>query len=207
MSGLDLSGLLIFAGVFAVAAASPGPTIAAIVARVLARGTPGIAPFIAGLVLGDLTWLTFAVLGLAIVAQTFQALFLVIKYAGAAYLLYLGWKLWRAPVGEPQAPAAAERREGPKLFLGGLALALGNPKTMMFYLALLPNVVDLPSLTPLAFAEIAASIVLILTAVLGGYVFAAGRARRLLSSGPAMRLVNRGTGVVLAGAAVAVATR
>ncbi len=96
MSGLDLTGLLVFAGALTVAAASPGPGIAAIVARVLGRGTQGAAAFTAGLAIGDVVWLTFAVTGLAVLAQTFHGVFLVVKYAGAAYLLYLAWKLWSA---------------------------------------------------------------------------------------------------------------
>src|ERR1700704_5422431 len=95
---MDLTSLLVFAGALFVAAASPGPGIAAIVARVLGRGMNGAIAFTAGVALGDVVWLTFAVLGLAVIAQTFQAVFLVIKYAGAAYLLYLAWKLWTAPV-------------------------------------------------------------------------------------------------------------
>ncbi len=72
---MDLTSLLVFTGALFVAAASPGPGIAAIVARVLGRGMNGAIAFTAGVALGDVVWLTFAVLGLAVVAQTFQAVF------------------------------------------------------------------------------------------------------------------------------------
>ena len=103
---MDLAALLVFAGALVVAAASPGPTIAALVARVIGRGLDGAAAFTAGLMLGDLVWLAVAILGLAVVAQTFHEVFLVIKYAGAAYLLYLAYRMWTAPV------AAARHRRG-----------------------------------------------------------------------------------------------
>ncbi len=79
-----------------------------------------------------MVWLTFAVLGLAALAQAFHEVFLVVKYAGAAYLLYLAYKLWTAPATAREV-AAEEKTEHPaKLLLGGLAITLGNPKTIVF---------------------------------------------------------------------------
>src|SRR3954471_11842586 len=95
---MDISSLLIFAGVLAVAAGSPGPSIAALVARVLTRGPRDVLPFLVAMWVGEAIWLSLAVLGLAVIAETFHLLFAVIKYAGATYLLYLAWKMWQAPV-------------------------------------------------------------------------------------------------------------
>ena len=85
----------------------PGPTITALVARVLVRGTSGALAFMLGLALGELVWLTAAVLGLAFIAKTFALAFMVLKYAGAAYLVYLAWRMWTAPA---QAHATRPRR-------------------------------------------------------------------------------------------------
>src|SRR6266852_7172838 len=109
---MELAALLVFAGTLVVAAASPGPTIAALVARAIGRGLDGAAAFTAGLVLGELVWLAAAILGLAVVGQTFHEVFLVIKYAGAAYLLYLAYRMWTAK-GAPDGVAADARRERP----------------------------------------------------------------------------------------------
>ena len=138
----------------------------------------------AGVAIGDVVWLTFAVVGLAALAQAFHGVFLAIKYAGAAYLLYLAWKLWTAPV----APREVARRHGAastpsRLFLGGLALTMGNPKVMVFYLALLPTLLDLtaghgcsamPNSSPATLA--------VLAVVFGAYIVLAARARRLFTS-------------------------
>ncbi|MBL8570600.1 MAG: LysE family translocator [Phreatobacter sp.] len=203
---MDLSGFLVFCGVYAMATFSPGPAVAAIVARTLAVGARRTAPFIFGVIAGDLVWFALVALGLAALAQNFQTLFLVIKYAGVAYLLYLAFKLWTAPADAPkEAPQA--RGEGWKLFLGGLALTMGNAKVMVFFVSILPLVVDLAALTPLLAMELAVTMMLILSAAMWTYALAASRARRLISSPRAMRLVNRGTGAVMAGAAVAVAAR
>jgi threonine/homoserine/homoserine lactone efflux protein len=204
---MSIAGLLLFCAAYAVATASPGPGIAAVLARVLGRGLRGVPAFIAGFVVGDLIWFTVAATGLAVLAQTFAVLFVAIKYAGAAYLLYLAWKLWTAPV--QQAEVVADRRADSawRLFLGGLSVTLGNPKVIVFFLALLPTVIDLANLSVTGFVEIALLIVVILSCVLTAYALAAAGARRLFTSPKSIRVINRGTGTVMAGAAIAIAAR
>lgn len=203
---MDLPSLLAFAAIFAIAAASPGPAVAALVARVLGKGAGGAVFFCAGLMLGDLLWLTCAAFGIAMLAATFQPVFLAVKYAGVAYLLFVAWKLWHAPA-EAVADARPIRGDGVRLAAAGLSIALGNPKTMLFYVALLPTLVDLSSLTALSFAELAGVITIVYGGVLAAYVLLAVRARRFFRSPRAMKLVNRTSGTIMAGAAVAVATR
>ena len=197
--------LTAFAVVFAFAAASPGPAVAAVLARVIAKGSSGMVFFVLGLMLDDLIWLSAAVFGLAALAALFQPLFLVLKYLGAAYLLFLAWKLWHAPA--IAASAEPVRGQGVRLFGGGLLLAMGNPKTMLFYLALLPTLIDLPSLNAVGFAELAAVVAVVFVAVFTAYVVLAVQARRVFTSPRAIRLVNRTSGVAMAGAAAAVAVR
>ncbi len=204
---MDLAALLVFAGALLVAAASPGPAIAALVARVIGRGLDGAGAFVAGLILGELMWLAVAILGLAVVAQTFHEVFLVIKYAGAAYLGYLAYRMWTAPAA-PRDIAADTRPDGhTRLFLAGLAVTSGNPKVVAFYLALLPNLIDLARVGMFGYGELASICVAILTVVYGAYAVAAARARALFRSPRAMRLFNRAGGTMMAGAAVAVATK
>jgi threonine/homoserine/homoserine lactone efflux protein len=203
---MDLAALVIFATALFLAAASPGPGIAAIVARVLGRGARGAVAFSIGVALGDIVWLTVAVVGLAALAQTFHAVFLTLKYVGAAYLLYLGYRLWTSPGAAPVH--AGGRGERPlKLFLAGLAVTMGNPKVMVFYLALLPTLLDLERVTVQGYAELVAVTLGVLGVVFSGYIGLAARARRLFASPRAIRWVNRGTGTIMAGAAAAVASR
>lgn len=203
---MDLSQLLVFAGTYLAVLILPGPGVTALVARVLGRGSDGTPAFIAGFIAGALLWLTIAATGLAMVAASFALLFVAIRYAGAAYLLYLAWKLWRAParpLGETQPAADGWAR----LFLTGLSINLGNPKVIVFFLALLPTVVDLGGLTPLGLAELALVVALCGATVLGSYALAAARARRLFTSARAARLVNRGSSAIMAGTAVTIVTR
>jgi threonine/homoserine/homoserine lactone efflux protein len=204
---MDLAGLLLFSSALFIAAASPGPGIAAIVARVLGRGPKGAVAFSMGVALGDVVWLTFAILGLAALAQAFHGVFLVIKYLGAAYLLYIAYKIWTAPAVAKDIEAEAGSEHPAKLLFGGLALTLGNPKTIVFYLALLPTFLDLTRITVLGYAELVAATLCVLGVVFAGYIVLAARARRLFTTPKAISLLNRTTGAMLAGAAAAVATR
>lgn len=186
--------------------ATPGPTITALLARVIARGVPGILPFCAGLVVGDVIWLGAAVFGLSVLAQTAQPVFAALKWAGVGSLLFLAWRLWTAPAVAPSnAPLPAG--EGGRAFLGAVLLNLGNPKVMVFYTALAPAVIDLTHVALLDFLELAAVLTLVFSAVLGGYVALAARARRLVRDVRAVRRINRASGVAMAGAAAVVATR
>ena len=202
---MTLSSLVLFAAVYFAAVATPGPGVAALIARVLGQGLKGVAPFIAGYFVADMIWLTFAATGLAVVAKTFAGVFVAIKFAGAAYLIYLAWRMATAAAAVEAAPAPATR--GWRAFLSSLSLTLGNPKVMVFFLSIMPLVVDLRTLTVLALVELAVVCAIVIFSTLALYAFAANRARTLLRSTRAMRFVNRAAGGLMAGAAVAVATR
>jgi threonine/homoserine/homoserine lactone efflux protein len=207
LPAVDIASLLVFAAAYLMATGSPGPGVAALVARVLAKGPRGVPAFIAGFVAGDLVWFSIAASGLALLAQTFALLFVALKWLGVAYLLWLAWKLWSAPAA-PVDPGAATTPDSPwRLFMAGLLLTLGNPKVILFFVALLPTVIDVGRIDALAFAQLAVLIAITLASVLAAYALAAARARRLLTSPRAVRAVNRGAGVAVAGAAVAIATR
>ncbi|WP_237152301.1 LysE family translocator [Oryzibacter oryziterrae] len=203
---MTLISLLLFAGAFTLAAATPGPGIGAIVGRALGGGFWAAVPMIAGIVMGDFCYLSLAIFGLAAIAQKFALIFVVIRYAGAAYLLFLAWKLWTSR--PDPAEVAAKAAESPvRTVLAGLALTLGNPKAIVFYLALLPTIVPLESITVTGYLELVATMVVLLSAIGCAYAAAAAGAREFFKSPRAMQRLNRSAGVVMAGAAVAVVTR
>jgi threonine/homoserine/homoserine lactone efflux protein len=204
---MSFYGLLTFCAVYALAVATPGPGIAAIIARSLAHGLKGAPAFIGGMMIGDLTWFAIAATGLAALAKTAATLFVAIKWAGVAYLLYLAWKLWTAPAERVAIENDNAKRHGWQAFFGGLALTLANPKAILFFLALLPTVIDLASMNPWSFLEISAAICVLLPLILGTYAFLAARARELFTSAKSVRRLNRSSGAAMAGAAVVIATR
>ena len=176
---MELTSLLIFAGALLVAAGSPGPSIAALVARVISKGFRDVFPFLAAMWIGEAIWLSMAVFGLAFVAQTFHLAFVIVKWVGVAYLAYLAWKMWTAPVAVRDGEMPREDSPA-KLFLAGMAVTLGNPKIMMFYLALLPTIIDLGAVTVLGWAELTLTMAVVLIAIDLTWVLAAAQARKLL---------------------------
>jgi threonine/homoserine/homoserine lactone efflux protein len=203
---MDLAQFITFSGIYLVAVATPGPGVAAVIARALATGPRRTWPFIFGIVLGDLSWFGLVVAGLSVVAQTYQPIFAAIKYAGAAYLLWMAWKLWNAPAVPPEQQDYV-KGDGTRLVLAGLSLTLGNPKTMVFFVAILPQVIRVDHLPLLAGAELAGLMSIILFGVMLVYAVLAGQARRLIRSGDTVRRINRTTGGLMAGVAAAVALR
>jgi threonine/homoserine/homoserine lactone efflux protein len=204
---MSLYGLLTFCAVYALAVATPGPGIAAIIARSLAHGFKGAPAFVAGFLVGDLVWFTIAATGLAALARTAEMLFVGIKWVGVAYLLYLAYKLWTVPAQHVEVRDDDGRQHGWRAFVASLMLTLANPKAILFFLALLPTVVDLASLNAVRFVEISLAIALVLPAILFAYVFLAARAREMFTTPKSVRRLNRGSGLAMAGAAVVVATR
>lgn len=136
---MDISSLITFTLALSIAAVLPGPGIAAIVARSLASGSKAAMPMVLGLMCGDLIYLTFAVLGLAVIAQSMGGLFVAVKWAGIAYLLYLAWKFWTSPASALSSTAKQSKISFFRTWLAGLSVTLGNPKTITFYLALTPT--------------------------------------------------------------------
>lgn len=203
---MDISALVIFGLALAVAAGSPGPSLAALVARVIAHGWREVLPFAAAMWVGEALWLTLAVFGLSTLAEAFHWAFVAVKYCGVAYLLWLAWRMWRAPVA---VETGQDRQAGGavSLFLAGIAVTLGNPKIMLFYLALLPALVDLESVSALGWLELTVTMLVVLAVVDFAYIWLASTARRLFRSPHAMRLANRACAGVMGAAAGAIASR
>lgn len=204
---MSLHALGLFCLLYFLLSLTPGPGVAAVIARVLAHGQKGIGQFILGFVVGDLFWFSLAAAGMATLAQTAHWLMMALKYLGAAYLLYMAFRMWTAPVQQISTLDEASRRRPSHLFVASLTLTLGNPKVMMFFLALLPTVLDLTQITLADSLKIGGAICIILSLVFWGYSIAAMRVRGLFSSPRSLRWLNRGSGTAMAGAAVAVVTR
>lgn len=205
---MTLAGLLIFTTVYFAAVATPGPGVALVISRSLGKGLDRIGWFIAGFLAGDFVLFVLAATGLALVAQAFENVFSILRYCGAAYLVYLAYKIWSQPVKAAEVAGAENVRESAtQAFLSSFLLTLGNPKTIVFFLSIMPLAVDMTKITPLVFLELTAVIVIVLPVVLGSYALLADRARRLFRSEVALRRINRGTAGMMAGAAAVIASR
>ncbi len=204
---MTLAGFLAYTAALAIAAAIPGPGIAALIARGLASGFLATVPMAVGLALGDIVYLVAVILGLSVIAQTFATAFLVIKWLGIAYLVWLAWTFWTAGI-RPQ-DVQAERVREPALasFLSGLMVTLGNPKVMVFYIAITPTIIDIRSVTLADTLVLVAITAAVLMAVFTPYLVLASRARGLLRAPKALKVLNRTAASFMAAAATAIALR
>lgn len=194
---LDLYLAYIFACVLI--AIIPGPTVTVIVANSLTHGTRAGLLNVAGTQLGLALMMATLVVGLASVIAAMGWIFDWLRYAGAAYLVWLGWKLLRAPEAIAQAGAASSPKGG--FFLQGFLVMMANPKALLFFGAFIPQFVDprgnyvgqivLLGLTAMAVALVSDGMYAVLT----------GRAGALLSKNR-VRLVSRLSGCCLIGGGI-----
>ncbi len=182
-----------------IAAGIPGPGIAALVGRALGSSTAATLPFILGLAIGDVVFLTLAVAGLAFIAQSFAGVFTLIKIAGGLYLLWLAYRFWTAGI-DPHAIEAKRARRPLAAIGGGFLVTMGNPKTIVFYGALLPNVIDLAEVDVTRWAILSVLTILILFIAMTPYVLATSRAKAVLTSARALKRLNRGAASFIGGA-------
>ncbi|MEL6818717.1 MAG: LysE family translocator [Pseudomonadota bacterium] len=203
---MDWTNFATYAVALAIAAIIPGPGVIALVANALGAGFRHTVPMLLGLTLGDVIYLAAAILGLAYLANTFGTAFVVIKYCGAAYLAWMAFKMWRAGITSKTVEANAGRN-AIATFSAGLFVTLGNPKTIVFYLALLPNLMDLSLVTPPDFALLIALTFVVLVITMTPYIALAGKARSLLQTPRLLRLMNRIAATFLGSAAITIAAR
>lgn len=195
---------LAFAAASALLLVIPGPTVLLVVSYAMGRGWRVAAPMAAGVALGDLTAMTLSMLGVGAMLAGSAALFTTVKWIGAAYLVWLGVKLWRA--GGSAAATARTDAGSPMRMLGHAWLVtVLNPKGVLFFVAFVPQFID-PS-TPFTgqAAVMVATFVVLAFANAFGYAILGARAGSLVRSPRAMRFVNRGGGTALIGAGAAAA--
>ena len=146
MAGLFPSGAAMAAFLVAslVLAVTPGPGVVYIVARTLSQGRLAGLSSVAGVALGNLGNALGASLGLAALFAVSATAFTLVKFAGAAYLVYLGWQALRRPALHADAPAVPQAHAA-RIFRDGFFVALLNPKTTLFFAAFLPQFIDASS--------------------------------------------------------------
>ncbi|HVM84401.1 MAG TPA: LysE family transporter, partial [Candidatus Binatia bacterium] len=199
---------LAFAAAAAVVIAIPGPTTLMVTGHAMSSGSRVALASLVGVALGDFTAIACSVLGFGAVLAASAEAFLVLKWVGAAYLVYLGIRLWRAPAVPLGAAAALQkgRRSVGRAIAESFSVTVLNPKGILFFAAFMPQFIDphratLPQVMVLAvtFETLAASIQ-------AGYIAMMTRARRVMDSPRAIRIMNRAGGSMLIGAGLLTAT-
>lgn len=198
---MPIENWLAFVAASAVMLAIPGPTILLVISYALGHGRKASSATVAGVALGDFTAMTASMLGLGALLATSAALFTVLKWVGAAYLIYLGIKLWRAPVSGEGTQEAATGKERPlKIFLHTYIVTALNPKSIIFFVAFLPQFLtpSLPFWPQVMIFEVTFLVLATCNAALYGLL--ASAARNSIRKPKVQRIVNRTGGSLLIGA-------
>ena len=188
---------------FAIAAALPGPAQGALFARVVSRGAASASTFIIGMVSGNAVWLLAAIFGLSALAVRFATVFVVIKWLGVLFLLYMAWRLWRS---DGNRAAQQPERSGSG-FIAGAFLTLGNPKAMVFFGAVLAQAFDMTALSGGQIALILALGIAVDFSVQLFYLMLARQTRSFISSPQRVRIADRTAAAMMAGCAGAIAAK
>ena len=186
---------------------SPGAGAIAAMSAGLNHGLRRGWPIVLGLVAGIWTQIVVVGIGLGALIAASSLAFLVVKWAGVGYLVWLGVKQWRAPAvplvaADADAPGVSRR----DLFMRGWLVNAVNPKGTVFLLAVVPQFLELArSLAP-QYAVIAATLALTDTVVMAGYMLLAARVLRLLRSPTQLKALNRVFGGLFVAAGTLLAT-
>ncbi len=180
---------------------TPGPGVFALLARAMVSGARSCISLSLGMIVSDIIYLILACLGLATIAEHWSEVFTIIRLAGAAYLLYLGYKLFMAkPIVNSDGGQKPQTEGAVASFIQGFLISASNPKVILFYIAFLPTFMDL---TVLSQQDIIIASVLTFIGLLSGLMliaFSADRAASLLQTPTAVRRLNRSAGGIMMGA-------
>ncbi|MGA1802610.1 LysE family translocator [Rhizobium sp. HT1-10] len=198
---------LAFAATSAVMLAIPGPTILLVISYALGHSRRTALATVTGVTLGDFTAMTASLAGLGALLATSAFLFTILKLIGAAYLMFLGIKLWRAPIvtGPMGDNDNLPQERSLKIFMHAYVVTALNPKSIVFFIAFVPQFLDLgkPFLPQTLILEATFLCLAALNAFLYGLL--AGAARGYIRKASVQRVVNKtgGTLLIAAGAVTA----
>ncbi len=188
---------LAFVAASAVLLIIPGPTILTVISYAIARGRPATGALVAGVALGDSTALVVSLIGLGALLAASAVLFTVVKIVGGLYLLHLGVRMLRAGFSASEVWTHAAPESHRRLFLNTYLVTAFNPKSIMFFLAFLPQFVDRSSDVTQQLLLLATTFVVMAAANAGLYCVFAGSASRLVGSARAQRRLNLTGGSLL----------
>jgi threonine/homoserine/homoserine lactone efflux protein len=205
----SLQTLLLFTAAALAMNISPGPSNLYVMSRSLAQGTSAGLIAAAGLATGSLFHVTVTSLGLSVILQYSPVAFLVMKLAGAGYLVFLGFKMLLAKSASLSPDALMPKKPLARIFRESAVVEILNPKTALFFLAFLPQFAD-PKAGPLAPQLLLLGFIVTLTAIPCDALVAvlSGKAADLLRRKPIFqRLQNWISGSVLVGLGATIALR
>jgi threonine/homoserine/homoserine lactone efflux protein len=201
---MAIESWLAFAGTSTILLVIPGPTVLLVVSYALGQGWRTALPTAFGVALGDFTAMTLSMLGVGALLATSALLFTALKWIGAAYLVWLGIKLWQAG-GSLNAVPRTDRVSSLRMLGHAWVVTALNPKSITFFVAFLPQFMNPTSNFLVQMTIFETTFLVLAFANAFGYALIASRARGLVQSSRAISLFNKTGGTLLIGAGVAAA--
>ena len=183
----------------------PGPIVTLVVAQSLRHGTATGLTTVAGSSLGNALLVMAGAVGLSTAMVLLADLFDLIRWLGAAYLIWLGLREWRARGVALDETSVGSRRAKTTVFWQGIVVAVTNPKTILFYAAFFPQFIDPAAPLVPQLALMSVSFVVIAATFDAGYALLAGRLRGFLQGARRARIRSRITGTLLIGTGIGLA--
>jgi threonine/homoserine/homoserine lactone efflux protein len=193
---------LAFAAASAILVAIPGPTVLLVISHALSHGRRAAMATVTGVALGDFTAMSASMLGLGVLLQTTATLFAILKMVGAVYLIYLGIKLWRAPTGLASVDGEAADTKLWRIFAHAYAVTALNPKSIIFFVAFVPQFLDLRHPMPSQMGVCMATFLILAIINASCYGLMASAARRTIRQPAVQKWVNRTGGSLLVAAGI-----
>lgn len=184
---------------------TPGPAVLFVVSQALKHGSLKSLWANAGILSGNAFYFALSATGLGALLLASHRLFLGVKWAGAAYLVYLGVKTFLDRGASDEVTSATSETAGPRLLVRGFAVQAANPKALVFFTALLPQFINPAANVAFQFLILGISSLFVEFLVLGGYGILAGRASSLAAKPRFARATNKVSGglLIAAGAGLA----
>ena len=194
---MTLSSMIALFGAMLVLAAMPSSSVLLVISRSAASGFVHGSLAALGIVAGDIIFILIAILGLSLLAETMGDLFVLVKYLGGAYLVWMGISLLRAKPSELKAEKSGSASLSSS-FISGLLFTLADQKAVLFYLGFLPAFINLSSLTLADIAVILSFTLLAVGGVKVAYAFMADSAASLFTDRAKRGLNIASGGIMLA---------
>jgi threonine/homoserine/homoserine lactone efflux protein len=187
----------------------PGPTVMLVISYALGSGRSTAWATVPGVALGDFTALTLSLLGAGAVLAASATLFTMLKLAGAAYLIWLGIKLWRAEPAVGAATTTASSKSSTAMFWSAFVVTALNPKSIVFFIAFVPQFVSPAQPLLPQFVTLVVTFLILAVFTNGIWALLAGEMRARFRSRRVARAANRlgASFLIGAGALTALARR
>ncbi|MEM9104983.1 MAG: LysE family translocator [Pseudomonadota bacterium] len=194
--------LMLFVATSFILLVIPGPTIIMVIAQALAHGRRVAFASVAGVGLGDLVAASLSIIGVGTILAASASVFLVVKWAGVVYLIYIGIKMWITPVSIPDVDAAPSTGNRGSVFRDSFLVTLLNPKGIMFFMAFVPQFIN--AREPFAPQAAVFVVVFVLLGIINAWAYAmlASSARNAIRQPSVLRTATRTGAVFLIGAGV-----